>query len=528
MKMKKIVDYIVLGSVSLMALSAAGIIMGVSHAKYQTYYNQNYPTFDNTISTIGGTKKDDVKKDETDNSSGSQQKEEVDPTENATLVGLSKAELKESIEYFDNQKALPQISDFNLYGIFKPNDGGEEFEHLLDLNKFEYEFSFPSTFYLKGGKISFTCQEWTTSITLSLTPVKLTGIEIVNNPYTVTYSINSTFDSSGLKVSEVYNDGTRKNIDLSKLTFSKTTLVLDDKEVVISYKGGSTTYETKLPIRVVENVVDGNIVSLRQLDSVDPYAYVNNGKTLSNATFSGILGVYESGNSKAVSKSDLNILNGTEIAVLGKKHVLDLELKTNADARIVLPVCVRYTFQAESYTDMKGAGPGQPKTEDEYTFDSLTRSFTKIGSNKHVGDFNGAVNNNKEASLTYSIKLTEDVENCSLIFKCANIYLVQNSDKTYSMRPIAINSFVDFYVNNEIIKISDDLILPGCGPTSEWASLYNVYSNITLGNLKLKGNNVDNKLYIRFKHPGIKAHWGNPAASMNIDWFRFESLGKQS
>ena len=73
---------------------------------------------------------------------------------------------------------------------------------------------------------------------------EIASIEVVEKPTKVEYNALEQFNPEGIKVVAVYNDGvTKEEIALEELTFDKTTLHGDDKEVTVTYEDFEATFE---------------------------------------------------------------------------------------------------------------------------------------------------------------------------------------------------------------------------------------------------------------------------------------------
>ncbi len=82
--------------------------------------------------------------------------------------------------------------------------------------------------------------EFTINVTITVSTAKLIGIEIVTAPNKTAYKYGETFDPTGMEVTAVYNDGSRKTVN--DYTIDKTgALTVKDKVVTISYQGASAT-----------------------------------------------------------------------------------------------------------------------------------------------------------------------------------------------------------------------------------------------------------------------------------------------
>jgi hypothetical protein len=84
---------------------------------------------------------------------------------------------------------------------------------------------------------------------------------------------------------------------------------------------------------------------------------------------------------------------------------------------------------------------------------------------------------------------------------------------------------MDLYVNDELVSIGDNVILAGCGPHTDDAPLYNVYSTFTFKDIpfKLGTNNV--RFEFKPSTIGELTYYGETPSTLNIDYVDTVSNG---
>lgn len=482
---------------SLVVVAAVGIAAAVgvpqilsSYQDWKDYYEENYP--------------------------------EIDPATYSDLISIN-AELKEGVVYYDNLKANPVREDFVVTGTYKYKEDheehpGEEFDYVLEPEHYNYKLTAPDDFNESGGDLVISYSgKVAPTISYTLVPVVLEKINVLSNPYNIVYEEGDTFDKTGLVIEGEFNDGSIIEIAKDDFTVDQTTpLTLDTKSVQISYTFEGETLTLDLSIKVVSELNNGNIVDIEK-DYQTGHVY--NGQPLSTADFIA-LGVYESGNRRILESSEYTITNKDDLASFGRSVFVNVQYNLNTKITGDIQVYVTTHAEAEDATIVGG----KVVEEDEYVVTDGV--MTSVGLTSSAGDFAPSVLSGKEGSITWDvISSTDSVSNISL--RCANSNLIQNTDKTYSMKSLRVNTIADLYVNDEYVRIESDVVLEGCGPHKDFAPLYNVFSIFTFKNVQLKAG--VNKVKIQFKPSTINEinHWKESPSTMNIDWVEFETLGSE-
>ena len=431
------------------------------------------------------------------------------PEPKPVLESIS-AELKEGVKYFKNDLADPKAEDFKVVANYTLE--GQPYSEEIDSGKFNVTTN--TDFYSVGGEIK------TTVVNVELIPVKLESITVSKKPYKVLYQTGSTFDSEGMIITAVYNDGSTKIIPAEKYVVDNKQLGLSDKEVAISYTEGNETKTAMVSITVSDVVNDGAIVDIVLAGD----AIVNAGSKLSDTDME-INAIYESGNRKRLSKEEYAVSTGDVVAKFGKAYNISVTYNENPKLSLSTDVIVRYTAQAEDGTVVGG----KKKTEGEYAV--VDGVIKNLGKNvTFAGDFGKTVLNGDEGSLTLTVN-SESAVIGNITMRCGNSYccFVNGVDKNngYRMLPLQINTILDLTVNGKEIKIPDTVVLKGTDPHQDYAPLYGIYYEFTFENVALEAG--ANTIKIKFKPSTVNAMtcWGESPSTLNIDYVNFDTVGNE-
>lgn len=449
--------------------------------------------------------------------------ETYDPIFTAKPLSMS-AKVKDGVTYFNNNLAKPKPEDFEVKVKFLRGDvENSYFMTTLDYQKHPYKIKTQDEyFYKNGGKITITYKDISTEIDYELVDVELVNLEVVSDPYKVVYKSGEVFDSNGLELKAIFNDGSTKLIEENECSFDSKNITNSTKEIIASYSQGDITKTTPIPIKISETVNDTTFASMRLKGNV--YCLCDN--TFDNLT-ANVVGVYESGNSKLLSKSEYFVKDGTELAIFGRKYEKEIVLTSNNSISLKTAVIISNKIEAESMTFVGGS----KKTEEEY-YQGLDGKIISSGiSTTFVGDFAKTVQAGKTAYLKANITSENDTKT-DITFRCSNSYCVQNASKQYLIKPLQINTICDIYVNyedgkEEQIEINDNVVLKGCGPNSTYAPLFGIYNEFVLQDVTLKKG--VNGFTLSFKSCTDKEAvncWGESPSTLNVDFVRFDTLGK--
>ncbi len=444
------------------------------------------------------------------------------------LIELSKPEpkpvlesitvsLKDGVKYFKNDLAEPRAEDFCVIANYTLE--GEPYSEEVETGKFS--FSAENDFYSVGGDIKITYKNKTEVLHVELIPVVLESLSIAQNPYTVKYQTGSTFDTNGLIISAVYNDGSTKIIPAEKYVADTTkVLATTDSSVSVSYTEGGKTYTLEVPIGVVDVLDNGAVTELILAGD----AIVQSGDKLSNTAME-INAVYESGNRLPLDKSQYTVSGGNTVAKFGKAYTVSVSYTKNPAISLSTGVIVRSTLQGENGTIVGGSA----KTESEYAVvDGVIISLGKSVS--FAGGFGGTVLKGGEGSLTLTVN-SESAIIGNITMRCGNSYCCfvngANKDDGYRMLPLQINTILDLTVNGKEIAIPDSVVLKGTDPHKDYQPLYGIYYEFTFENIALDAGANTVKFSFKNSTAGAMTCWGESPSTMNIDYVNFDTVGNE-
>ena len=173
-----------------------------------------------------------------------------------------------------------------------------------------------------------TTSSATTSKPQSSITKNLTGIEISKMPKKVKYEEGDIFDKSGLEVKAKYSDNKDEIIKDYTIDKEKTPLKLEDKEVIISYKG----FTASIKITVIEKHYDLSIDSLgdhifEAEDLVPDEKWIMRDDMISQGHTNYVVDSADSSNGKSIERYDINT-------------VITLDFYTNEDITLKLSAVV--------------------------------------------------------------------------------------------------------------------------------------------------------------------------------------------
>ncbi len=152
-----------------------------------------------------------------------------------------------------------------------------------------------------------TTSSATTSKPQSSITKNLTGIEISKMPKKVKYEEGDIFDKSGLEVKAKYSDNKDEIIKDYTIDKEKTPLKLEDKEVIVSYKG----FTASIKITVIEKHYDLTIDSLgdhifEAEDLVPDEKWIMRDDMISQGHTNYVVDSADSSNGKSIERYDIN------------------------------------------------------------------------------------------------------------------------------------------------------------------------------------------------------------------------------
>lgn len=276
--------------------------------------------------------------------------------------GLS-VSLNDGVTYYATGKARPKKDDLTVIAHF--SEKGKDFDRILDNS--EYELIVPTDFADNGGSIIVKylyqpekAEDATedpapiirsSELGIQLTPVVLTSVKLVGNPYRVYYSDDMSFDKSGIRLEAVFNSGERVTLDENDVTVSSTKLSTDTKSVSVSYNHGGSEMKVDVPVKVVSaaSYSEGDILEIKA-ESCD---YLLDGQSISEANPT-VRATYRSGNRLLISADQYTVSGLTEKASFFNSCIIDVALKSNPGISCRTSAEVRFVAEAEQATASEG------------------------------------------------------------------------------------------------------------------------------------------------------------------------------
>ncbi len=442
--------------------------------------------------------------------------EEINKPEPKPVLESISAELKEGVQYFQNDLAEPKVSDFLVKANYTLD--GEPYSEEIEAGKFQ--ISTKSNFYSVGGEVTITYKNQTTVLQIDLIPLKLESLSIVQNPYRVRYQTGSTFDAEGMVIHAVYNDGSTKLIPTDKYVVDTKVLALTDTSIDVSYTEGGETKTAAIPITVSDVLDDGAVVSLVLRGD----AIVQAGEKLST-TAMNVSAIYESGNRKQLDAEEYTVSGGDTVAKFGKAYHVSVSYNENPAIKLSAPVIVRSTLQGE-----KGiVVGGKTNTETEYAV--VDGVIQNLGvSVSFAGDFTKPIQNGQEGSLAFNIN-SESAIIGNITMRCGNSYCCYANGKDatdgYIMQPLQINTILDLTINGKAVAIPDSVVLKGSGPDKDYAPLFGIYYEFTFEDIPLEAGTNVVKFTFKYSTAGAVNLWNESPSTLNIDYVNFDTVGNE-
>ena len=416
------------------------------------------------------------------------------------------AKLKEGKEFYDNN--LARITNEDVIVTAHYLKGEEKIDEVLESDK--YTLTSPGDFALKGGVVTISYLNKSVDLNISLIKVEAKELKLTKKPYKLNYQVGSKFDSKGMEITVIFNDGSTKVLKEEDYTYdTEKILTLDDKKITITYNNLTIDIE----IDVVEYLQKGNIVGL----DIDGDAFVNVNEKL-NTALVNVVGIYENGDRELLPTNNYQIIADDVVAIFGKKY--SIKIKYNENISKEVPVIIRKHVEGEN-TNIVGGGV---VNEPEYIFEDGV--FTKLDNITSAGGFGGSVRDNKDAYISFNVDSFIDTSS-DITLRCGNSYLIQENN-AYYMKPLQINTIADLSINGKNIEIPDNVVLKGCGPNEAYAPLYGVYYEFTFTDIHLDAGSNEIRLTFKSSTEGAINYWNESPSTMNIDYINIDTKGKEA
>lgn len=289
--------------------------------------------------------------------------------------------------YFDTVKVESNKCFWSIEGAFE--DGvWEDLSKINELNK-----NYPNS---DSTIKAFTVSEVKEQV--------IENIEITKAPSKTTYIAGQNFDSTGMVVSAIYNDGEKKQITDYKIENGEN-LKVGQTSVKITYQGKSAEQEIRVEEKTIESISIGSLPTKTE--------YVQNKEEL-DLTGGTIKAVYSDNSNEEISmKSSLVRVSGFNNKVLGKSTITVTYLEKTATFAVTI---------VEEKTEKPDDPPAKVEAENSI-FDNMKSSVDNVKSYTFT-------DKTKKAYITMDVQLnniTRSTKNDSIEYY---YYLSSSPNKT--------------------------------------------------------------------------------------------------
>lgn len=467
MKSKKmsLIKGISIGVISLSMVATVGAVFGASYSSWQDYYNRMLEEKENY--------------------------EKEHAPEVTTMTGIS-VKIKDGVGFFKNGKARAIKSNFVVEGLYTIGNEVTKRDYSEELSADAYELVAPEDFTENGGELTFhyvqkevekdengnvkvdadgneiekIVYDFSQTLTIDLADVKPQTIVIKHNPYIVAYEEGERFNSDGLAVDIINNDGSvyTQNLDLSRLSFAKAKLNVDMTSVEMSFKYGEGEEDIiygEVPVKVYssDEFTNGELESLEVISD----GVLEVGETLSSFKPT-VYATYSSGNRLLLDETQYKITGPSDVAELGKKYFVTITSNENPN------ISSRLSLVTE-----KNISPLQAKLSGASVYDGYAKDF----------------DNNDYIEFTYNSTKAETI---SLSVDMSNGYFDYASDQ-FVTKTVNFNDFAYLSVNGLVKDTS--YTFQGGAAFKSISDAYTSFQTVDLGAYSI--NEGENKFRISFK-----------------------------
>ena len=496
MTLIKRITLIVLGVALLLS---AGLVFLTSYTSWNDYYKQML-----------------IKKERFDK----EQEPEV------TVMNGIRVSVKDGVGFFKNGKASADKGNFIVEGLYTIGNEVTKRDYEEELSASDYTLTVPENFVENGGELKFnfkteeekkdeegntvyvkgdkdkgdkvdkdgfkldekgnkipetvTVYDFTETMNIELLDVKLDHIEVTKNPYLVAYAEGDKFQSAGMTVNAVYNDGSKiENLAASLLDIKKDALTAEDKTVKLAYKYGEAEEEViygEVPVTVMakNEFTNGELENLTVIGDVS----LEVGKDVSSVK-PVVYASYSSGNYIKLNESEYNVSGLKGVAEFGKKYNLVITSAAQPEISTRLSLYPTKSLAAEQAT-LKGAT----------AYDGYVKDFDS-------GDYIEFVYNSATATVV------------NFYLNMSNGYLVYENG-AFVAKAINFNDFAYLSVNGKLKQVSYGF--SSGGPYEYMSDGLMTYDKVYIGAYAVKAG--DNIVRICFKDSssGVTAAYGQYVA----------------
>lgn len=412
--------------ITIIALSCAGFITAASiplsaYVSYSGYLNG---IIGNKGSSNSG------------NNDSKGENSSIDGTTDGEMQLVSiEAKLKEGISYFDNKKAKPIADDFTVTAHY--TKGGTNVDEEIYSDQFEMEV--PEDFALTGGTIKFSFEGKETNLELSLTPIKLTSIKIIGDPYKTYYKEGEVFDKTGITISGLNNDKSEVALTDGDIEGLNTPLAIGQTTAEIHLKSDASV-KGEIAIKVV-SANDFNEGRLLSIEVVSGKALLKAGASIDEVDISSleILRKYECGN-KYLSKADnLEVATTDYVGATGDNKVITVKVK---DTLITTDVPL-YIENKCDFLDASALKGVTVNSEETYVLDEQGKAV----SNGKANVIRFAIDPNDASDKMISINFKSNSYSAGSLFLRVSNNDATLTDGEYVANELKLNELFELKVN---------------------------------------------------------------------------------
>ena len=443
-----------------------------------------------------------------------------------TVMNGIRVSVKDGVGFFKNGKASADKGNFIVEGLYTIGNEINKRDYEEEIGVKDYELEAPTDFSENGGELTFrylvteeekdekgetvyvkgdkdkgdkvdkdgfklddkgnkipetvTVYDFTKKLNIELLDVKLDHIEVTKNPYLVAYAEGDKFQSTGMTVNAVYNDGSKiENLAASLLDIKKDALTAEDKTVKLAYKYGEAEDEViygEVPVTVMakNEFTNGELENLTVIGDVS----LEVGKDVSSVK-PVVYASYSSGNYIKLDESEYNISGLEGVAEFGKKYNLVITSAVQPEISTRLSLYPTKSLAAEQAT-LKGAT----------AYDGYVKDFDS-------GDYIEFVYNSATATVV------------NFYLNMSNGYLVYENG-AFVAKAINFNDFAYLSVNGKLKQVSYGF--SSGGPYEYMSDGLMTYDKVYIGAYAVKAG--DNIVRICFKDSssGVTAAYGQYVA----------------
>lgn len=429
-----------------------------------------------------------------------------------TLKSIT-AKVKEGVVFYSDGNAEVSAEDFTVTAKY----GGKYVEaKYVDIAPEDCVINVPQTFAQDGGKVTIIYRNKSTEVDIALSPLVVTELTMVEQPYLIAYSAGSVFDPQGMRLNATYNSGLVKEI--TSFTCDTTPLVVGQESVRVQYTENDATVSCMIPVTVQQEIDNGKITAI---EPVGEYSVLS-GERLGSVS---VLATYgKTGNRRLLDAREYRLSVPSEKIDLGSNYKVAITLASDNEISTSFLAEVRSRYEGENASFVNARAVNNIT---EWQYDG--EQYIAVGTVGYGTTMGGSVLKGEESSVMFNVSVAVDGE-YELTLRSCNGYVLSTNDeiKTNYAEELNLSHIMDIIVDGgEAVPVSEDAIFSAL-PAGTQDQIFNTYQTVSLGNLELTAGTHTVKLYLHGTAYGEMNTWNEPPCSMNIDWIELSSYGVPS